>query len=92
MIGQALSGINSFLVALLVSLIRLYKRFISPMLGSPCRFYPTCSTYAIQALETHGVFKGLALTIWRLLRCGPWSDGGFDPVPPKQTKNTEKHL
>ena len=86
MIGRALSGINDAAVWALVALIRLYKRFVSPLLGSPCRFYPSCSTYAVEALRTHGAVRGLALTVWRLLRCGPWSEGGFDPVPPKKAK------
>jgi putative membrane protein insertion efficiency factor len=64
-----------------IFLIRLYQRFISPMLGARCRFYPSCSEYAVQALQKHGLFKGGALAAWRLLRCGPWSDGGFDYVP-----------
>ena len=86
MIGRALSGINDAAVWALVALIRLYKRFVSPLLGSPCRFYPSCSSYAVEALRTHGAVKGLALTVWRLLRCGPWCEGGFDPVPPKKAK------
>ena len=86
MIGRALSGINDAAVWALVALIRLYKRFVSPLLGSPCRFYPSCSSYAVEALRTHGAVRGLALTAWRLLRCGPWSEGGFDPVPPKKAK------
>lgn len=86
MIGRALSGINDAAVWAMVALIRLYKRFVSPLLGSPCRFYPSCSTYAVEALRTHGAVKGLALTVWRLLRCGPWCEGGFDPVPPKKAK------
>lgn len=65
----------------LITLIRLYKRGISPILPSSCRFYPTCSEYAILALREHGPIKGLVLSGWRLLRCGPWSDGGYDPVP-----------
>ena len=86
MIGRALSGINDAAVWALVALIRLYKRFVSPLLGSPCRFYPSCSSYAVEALRTHGAVRGLALTAWRLLRCGPWCEGGFDPVPPKKVK------
>lgn len=63
--------------------IRFYRRFLSPLLGpGKCRFTPTCSAYALEALETHGVLKGLALAVWRLLRCQPFCRGGFDPVPP----------
>ena len=68
---------------LMIWLIRGYKRFISPLLGDNCRFYPTCSVYAMQALEVHGVFKGKLLAIWRILRCNPFGKGGVDPVPPK---------
>ena len=67
----------------LIALLRGYKRFISPHLGHHCRFTPTCSEYAMQALEVHGVAKGLVLTAWRLLRCNPFGKFGFDPVPPK---------
>lgn len=62
--------------------IRVYKRCISPLLPPSCRFYPSCSTYAIQAIEIHGPVKGLWLAARRILRCHPGSAGGFDPVPP----------
>ena len=62
--------------------IRLYRRLISPLLGPRCRFYPSCSTYALDALERHGPWRGSWLALWRLLRCGPWTPGGYDPVPP----------
>mgnify|MGYP002671790623 FL=1 len=63
--------------------IRFYQRFISPALGRNCRFSPSCSNYALQAIETHGCIKGLLLTITRLLRCNPLGRWGFDPVPEK---------
>lgn len=63
--------------------IRCYQKCISPMLGSNCRFRPTCSQYAIEALEIHGVLKGSALAIWRIMRCNPFGRPGYDPVPPK---------
>ena len=62
--------------------IRLYRWIISPILPSACRFYPSCSAYAIQALDDHGVGRGLYLTIRRLLRCHSLNPGGVDPVPP----------
>lgn len=62
--------------------IRLYRWIISPILPSACRFYPSCSAYAIQALDQHGVGRGLYLTIRRLLRCHSLNPGGVDPVPP----------
>ena len=65
----------------LVALVRFYRYFLSPWLGSACRFEPTCSAYALQALERHGAAAGTALTAARLLRCHPWCAGGHDPVP-----------
>jgi putative membrane protein insertion efficiency factor len=62
-------------------LIRGYQLAISPLLGPRCRFYPSCSHYAIEAIETHGSLRGVWLTIKRISRCHPWHEGGFDPVP-----------
>ena len=72
---------------LLTLLIRGYRYLISPMLGSHCRFYPTCSHYALDAIEHHGALKGTWLAGARLLRCHPWHPGGYDPVPPPKQKN-----
>jgi uncharacterized protein len=66
---------------LLIGLVRFYQVLISPFIPPCCRFYPSCSHYAIEALERHGAVRGLWLTVWRLLRCQPWSQGGYDPVP-----------
>ena len=60
--------------------IRLYQRLISPTLGDRCKYYPSCSEYAAQAIGRFGILRGLILAGWRLLRCNPWSHGGFDPV------------
>ncbi len=68
---------------ILIALIRGYRYLLSPWLGNHCRFYPSCSRYAIEALELHGPIKGLWLGGRRLLRCHPWHDGGLDPVPPR---------
>ena len=68
---------------ILIFPIKLYKKYISPHLGHHCRYWPTCSSYMIQAIEIHGAAKGLVLGTWRILRCNPWSAGGYDPVPPK---------
>lgn len=68
---------------LLIILIKFYKLAISPLFPPSCRFYPTCSQYAIEALEKHGAFKGTFLAIKRVLRCNPFSKGGYDPVPEK---------
>jgi uncharacterized protein len=64
----------------LVLLLRFYQRWISPAFGQRCRYYPSCSEYAVQAVEQFGILRGLVLAGWRLLRCNPWSRGGFDPV------------
>ena len=66
---------------LFIAVFKFYKRFISPLLSNACRFQPTCSEYAMQAFERHGVIKGMLLTGWRLLRCNPFCRGGYDPVP-----------
>ena len=68
---------------ILIFPVKLYKKYISPHLGDHCRYWPTCSEYMMQAIETHGAAKGLLLGSWRILRCNPWSKGGYDPVPPK---------
>jgi putative membrane protein insertion efficiency factor len=65
----------------LVAPIRFYQRFITPYTPATCRYYPTCSAYAVTALRTRGALVGTGLTVWRLLRCNPWSDGGVDHVP-----------
>ena len=67
----------------MIGAIRWYQRFISPLLGHNCRFVPTCSQYAIQALQVHGTLKGTLLSVWRILRCNPFGKFGFDPVPPR---------
>ena len=69
------------IVWLLLQPIRFYQLAISPLLGPSCRFTPTCSEYARQALIKHGPIKGLYLAIWRILRCNPWGGSGYDPVP-----------
>ena len=70
-------------------LIKFYRRFISPLKPPCCRFYPTCSEYALEAFEKRGFFVGLILTVWRVLRCNPFGKGGYDPVPEKKSKNKE---
>jgi hypothetical protein len=68
------------LAELVVAPIRLYQRFISPALPPRCKYYPTCSAYAVQAIRSYGIWRGLVLAAWRVLRCNPWSHGGVDPV------------
>ena len=65
----------------LITCIRLYQKYISPYKGTKCPYIPSCSQYAVEALEKHGVIKGGALAVWRILRCNPFSKGGIDPVP-----------
>ena len=73
--------LSQILAKLLVLPIRFYQLCISPLLGPSCRFTPTCSEYAKQAILKHGPIKGLGLAIWRILRCNPWGGSGYDPVP-----------
>ena len=68
------------MTAVAVLLVRGYRALVSPLLGPRCKYHPTCSQYALDALRTHGFLRGVVLTAWRLLRCNPWSDGGVDPV------------
>ncbi len=73
--------VKKILSEALVLPILFYQRFISPLTPSSCRFTPTCSQYAIEALRKHGPIKGFALAVWRILRCNPWGGSGYDPVP-----------
>lgn len=75
--------IRQFFTILLIAPVRLYQLFISPLLPNSCRFTPTCSAYAIEALKVHGPIIGLWLTIRRIARCNPWGGHGYDPVPPR---------
>ncbi|MBX5468591.1 MAG: membrane protein insertion efficiency factor YidD [Thermoleophilaceae bacterium] len=63
-----------------VAPVRVYQKLISPALPRRCKYYPTCSEYAVQAISRYGILRGLVLAAWRLLRCNPWSHGGVDPV------------
>ena len=76
------------LAFLAILLIRGYQIFLSPLLGARCRFYPTCSQYALIVFREWGFFKGSWLTLKRLLKCGPWHEGGYDP-PPMRVSNYE---
>jgi len=75
----------------LLALLRAYKAYISPLLPPACRFLPTCSEYAMQAIERFGVFKGCLLAAGRLLRCNPFFPGGYDPVPEHWPRRAAKH-
>ncbi len=71
---------------LVIALIRAYQYLISPLLGPHCRFYPSCSQYAVEAIRRHGLLRGGYLSLHRLSRCHPWHPGGLDPVPPVSLK------
>ncbi|WP_099189740.1 membrane protein insertion efficiency factor YidD [Tepidibacter mesophilus] len=71
---------SRYIIGLLKLIIRFYQKFISPIKGKTCRFYPTCSQYAIEALEKYGFLKGSYLSIKRILKCHPFHEGGYDPV------------
>lgn len=76
-----INKLKIFLIKIVIIPIRIYQLIISPMLGSnKCCFYPTCSNYAILAIKEKGIMKGIALSILRILKCHPWSNGGHDPV------------
>ena len=66
---------------ILIKIIKLYQKYLSPLKSTKCPYFPTCSNYGIEAIEKYGVFKGGLLTVWRILRCNPLSKGGYDPVP-----------
>ena len=76
--------IARFAAHALAGVVRLYQLLISPVFPSHCRFEPSCSAYAIQALHRHGPVRGAWLGLWRILRCNPWGEAGYDPVPPSR--------
>ena len=71
---------------ILIGIIKFYRSSISPLKPGMCKYIPTCSEYGLEAIQVHGALKGSILTIWRILRCNPWSTGGYDPVPFKKEK------
>ncbi|MFV8382135.1 membrane protein insertion efficiency factor YidD [Corynebacterium hindlerae] len=80
---------NSPATKALLRLVLVYQKYISPLkMGSTCRFEPTCSAYALDALKEHGAVKGTVMSLVRLSKCGPWHPGGFDPVRPSKTKRS----
>jgi putative membrane protein insertion efficiency factor len=83
--ADALSVATGRVVRLLVVVLQFYRQWISPALPPTCRFFPSCSAYAIEALTVHGMVRGSWLTVRRVLRCGPWHPGGMDPVPPARS-------
>jgi putative membrane protein insertion efficiency factor len=81
-----LESIRDIPASVLVGMIRVYQVVISPMTGPTCKYYPSCSHYAVQAIRTHGALRGTGLALWRILRCNPWSLGGVDDVPPARSR------
>src|SRR3954453_13522067 len=90
--GAVVARLGRFLlrvpVLVLTLLVRGYQLFVSPLLGPRCRFYPSCSAYALTALQRHGAVRGTWLTVCRLARCHPWNPGGVDHVPPAAARRT----
>ena len=76
---------SSTLSRALTWIVIFYREAVSPLFPPSCRFEPTCSEYALEALKVHGALRGSVLTMWRILRCAPWSKGGWDPVPPSRS-------
>jgi uncharacterized protein len=75
-----------------IALLRGYQRWISPLLGSRCKYYPSCSEYAVQAIGRYGILRGAVLAAWRLLRCNPFSHGGYDPVTDQTLFRRHAHI
>ena len=86
-VGQAAGRIHAALCRIFLIPVHLYRKYLSPLKGQgSCRFTPPCSQYCIEAVMEWGILIGLALTIWRILRCNPFGKGGYDPVPKRKTK------
>ena len=90
MIRRALWAIGAPLRTVLIGAIRVYRATLSGWLGGQCRFYPTCSHYAEDAIRSQGALRGSALTFWRLLRCNPFGEGGIEPAPPSRRPPAER--
>lgn len=84
--------LNSFIKKICIFMIKTYQLTISPRFShGSCRYYPTCSQYTLEAIEIHGVFKGIMLGVWRIMRCNPFFKGGYDPVPAKKENKKRKN-
>lgn len=85
-----MTGRPGLLARALLGLLHGYRRWISPAFPPTCRFHPSCSAYAVEAVRVHGALWGTGLTVWRLLRCAPWHPGGVDPVPPRRDRGARR--
>ena len=85
--GDAPARIRAALVWVVLAPVRVYARVISPLLPARCKYYPTCSAYAEEAIRTHGLIRGGGLAAWRIVRCNPFSHGGVDEVPPARRRH-----
>ncbi len=83
---MTLERLRDLPTSVLVGVIRVYQVVLSPLSGPTCKYYPSCSQYAVVALRTHGALRGTGLALWRILRCNPWSLGGVDDVPPARPR------
>jgi putative membrane protein insertion efficiency factor len=84
-------AVGRLLVNVALIPVRVYQRFVSPLMGRRCKYEPTCSRYAVEALRSHGVVKGSLLASWRILRCNPFSNGGYDPVERQRLFGRGRH-
>ncbi|MGF7122085.1 membrane protein insertion efficiency factor YidD [Rhodococcus sp. AG1013] len=89
--GTLWTTLRRFPARVLIFLIELYRTYVSPLRLPTCRFTPTCSEYAVDALRTHGAVKGSALTVVRIVKCAPWHPGGWDPVPERRGRHIHHH-
>jgi len=88
-VGTGRKVLRDLPAAVLIGVLRVYQAVISPLTGPTCKYYPSCSQYAIIAIRTHGTLRGTGLALWRILRCNPWSLGGVDDVPPARAKRVD---
>ncbi|WP_166844244.1 membrane protein insertion efficiency factor YidD [Isoptericola sp. BMS4] len=89
-IGQGRDLLRNLPATVLIGVLRVYQSVISPLTGPTCKYYPSCSQYAIIAIRTRGTLRGTGLALWRILRCNPWSLGGVDDVPPARSKHVHE--
>lgn len=88
-VGRGRDVLRNLPAAVLIGVLRVYQSVISPLTGPTCKYYPSCSQYAIIAIRTHGTLRGTGLALWRILRCNPWSLGGVDDVPPARSSRVD---